>query len=71
MCRLDGNFEYVGDRFYQYTGLVRGCLEGSGWMKAIAPDDVERMKTEWSRLAETGGEGAAADATIGSAVSQH
>jgi len=56
MRRLDGNFEYVNDRFYELTGLAPGSLEGSGWLKAIHPDDVERVKTEWSRIVETGEE---------------
>jgi PAS domain S-box-containing protein len=56
MRRLDGNFEYVNDQFYQYTGLAPGSLEENGWLKAIHPDDVERVKSEWNRIAETGGE---------------
>ena len=56
MRRLDGNFEYVNDEFYQYTGLAPGSLEGNGWLKAIHPDDVERVKTGWSHVADTGEE---------------
>lgn len=54
MRRLDGNFEYVNDRFYEYTGLEPGSLEGGGWLKAIHPDDVEQVRTAWGRVAETG-----------------
>ena len=56
MRRLDGNFEYVNDHFYQYTGLAPGSLQGNGWLKAIHPDDVERVKTAWSHVADTGQE---------------
>ena len=54
MRRLDGNFEYVNDRFYEYTGLEPGSLEGGGWLKAIHPDDVGQVKAIWRRTAETG-----------------
>ena len=56
MRRLDGGFEYVNDRFYELTGLAPGSLAGNDWLKAIHPDDVERVKTEWSRIVETGEE---------------
>lgn len=54
MRRLDGNFEYVNDQFYQYTGLEPGSLEGGGWLKAIHPGDVEQVRAAWKRVAETG-----------------
>ena len=52
--RLDGNFEYVNDRYYELTGLAPGSLEGQGWFEAMHPDDVERVKAEWSRITATG-----------------
>jgi PAS domain S-box-containing protein len=56
MRRHNGNFEYVNDQFYEYTGLVPGSLESNGWLKAIHPDDIERVKAEWNQVAETGEE---------------
>lgn len=56
MRRLDGNFEYVNDQFYEYTGLAPGSLEGGGWLKVIHPDDAEQVKAAWQRVAETGEE---------------
>jgi PAS domain S-box-containing protein len=54
MRRLDGNFEYVNDRYYELTGLAPGSLEENGWLNAIHTEDVERVKTELGRVAETG-----------------
>lgn len=56
MRRLDGNFEYVNDQFYQYTGLEPGSLEGDGWRRAILPDDIEQVRTTWKRVAAMGAE---------------
>ncbi len=54
MRRLDGHFEYVNDRFYQYTGLAPGSLEENGWWKTIHPEDVERVQRQWNAVAQTG-----------------
>lgn len=54
MRRLDGNFEYVNDQYYELTGLSPGSLEGNGWLQAIHPGDVERVKSEWTRIVATG-----------------
>lgn len=56
MRRLDGNFEYVNDRFYEYTGTAPGSLEEDGWLKAVHPDDIEEVTTAWERVCETGDE---------------
>ena len=56
MRRLDGNFEYVNDEFYELTGLAPGSLEERGWLKVIHPDDAESVQQSWSDIAETGGE---------------
>lgn len=54
MRRLDGNFEYVNDRFYELTGLAPGSLQGTGWLNVIHPDDVEDLKAAWVHVASTG-----------------
>jgi len=56
MRRLDGHFEYVNDRFYELTGLAPGCLEESGWLDTIHPDDAGRVRAALQHVAETGTE---------------
>ena len=56
MRRLNGNFEYVNDRFYELTGLAPGSLQGSGWLNVIHPDDAEGVRKAWDHIAATGEE---------------
>lgn len=56
MRRLDGNFEYVNDLFYELTGLAPGSLQGSGWLSVVHPEDADRVKASWDRIAATGEE---------------
>lgn len=58
MRRLDGNFEYVNDEFYELTGLAPGSLEGNGWLEAIHPDDAKHVKKSWAEIARSGQEDA-------------
>ena len=60
MRRLDGNFEYVNDRFYELTGLAPGTLQGSGWLSVVHPDDAAGVKASWEYIAATGEECASA-----------
>ncbi len=39
-----GNFFY-SDSWYEFTGLTPKQTVGNGWMQALHPDDVERLKT--------------------------
>jgi PAS domain S-box-containing protein len=43
----DGCYEYVSDRFYEYTGAAAA---GSSvfWLNYVHPDDVERSKEGWT-----------------------
>ena len=56
MRRLDGNFEYVNDRFYELTGLAPGSLQGSGWLSVVHPDDAKGVMAAWDSIADTGEE---------------
>jgi PAS domain S-box-containing protein len=58
MRRLDGNFEYVNNEFYELTGLTPGSLEGNDWLKAIHPDDTAGVRAAWNRVAHGGAEDA-------------
>ncbi|MEG4801752.1 PAS domain S-box protein [Microcoleus sp. ARI1-B5] len=44
-----GNCLYVNKRWSEITGLNAGLAAEIGWMNAIHPDDVERVKNEWRR----------------------
>jgi PAS domain S-box-containing protein len=52
--RLDGKFEYVSGQFYELTGLPAGSLEEGGWIKAMHPEDAERITALTNKVAETG-----------------
>ena len=38
-----GNFFYTND-WYEYTGLTPAQTVGDGWMQALHPDDIERLR---------------------------
>lgn len=52
--RPDGSREYTNPRFYEHTRLTPEAAEGSGWMAALHPDDLEQVKTRWRHSVETG-----------------
>jgi PAS domain S-box-containing protein len=54
MRRVKGNFEYVNDRFYECTGLAPGSLEGSGWLRAVHPEDVEAVRQAEHEIVASG-----------------
>ncbi len=56
MRRVDGNFEYVNDEFYELTGVAPGSLEENGWLHSIHPDDAKGVQSSWVRIAATGEE---------------
>lgn len=58
MRRLDGNFEYVNDEFYELTGLAPGSLEGGDWLQAIHPDDIDGVRAAWNRIIQSGADDA-------------
>src|SRR5215469_2954883 len=41
----DGSFEYVNQRFRDYTGLSLGELYGSGWKSAVHRDDIQPLES--------------------------
>ena len=56
MRRVDGNFEYVNDQFYELTGLAPGSIRGNGWLSVIHPDDAEGVMASWDHIAASGEE---------------
>lgn len=50
----DGAIDYCNQRVLEYTGVPAEEIKGTGWMKAVHPDDVERMAATWRASVETG-----------------
>ena len=53
-AETDGAIDYCNQRVLDYTGLSRQQVRGSGWMKSVHQDDVEKMLQEWTRAVSTG-----------------
>jgi PAS domain S-box-containing protein len=53
-ARPDGWWDYFNPRFYEYTGLTPDAAEGFGWIRALHPDDKERVQASWRQALETG-----------------
>jgi PAS domain S-box-containing protein len=43
----DGANDYCNQRMLEYTGLSAEEVRGSGWKKAVHPDDVEKFVEAW------------------------
>lgn len=44
----DGACTYVNDRWCEYASMSRADAMGWGWLDAVHPDDLERVKAEWT-----------------------
>jgi PAS domain S-box-containing protein len=51
-CDEFGNCTYVNERWCELTGLTFAEALGSGWERAIHPEDSDRIHEEWRRTAE-------------------
>ncbi|HSJ99428.1 MAG TPA: ATP-binding protein, partial [Myxococcota bacterium] len=49
-----GDVDYFNSRWYEYTGLPEGDVDPASWGKVLAPQDLERVMTEWPRALRTG-----------------
>ena len=47
MRRLDGNFEYINDSFYELTGLPKGSFDFRSWSTILHPEDLNVVTQEW------------------------
>jgi PAS domain S-box-containing protein len=52
--RPDGFHDYYNDRWYQYTGVSHGSVDGAGWSALFHPDDQERAWSLWRHSLATG-----------------
>lgn len=47
-CRPDGSCDYLSRRWVEYTGVPEELHHGSGWLKAVHPDDRALTKAAWT-----------------------
>ena len=47
-AEADGAIDYCNQRALDYTGLSVGQVRGSGWMKTVHQDDIEKMAQAWT-----------------------
>jgi PAS domain S-box-containing protein len=50
----DGGVDYCNHRALGYTGLSLEQVRGTGWMKTVHPDDIEKMAKAWMAAVLTG-----------------
>jgi PAS domain S-box-containing protein len=53
-ARADGWIDYANQFWFDFTGMTLEQTQGSGWMAALHPDDVESVSRVWSVALETG-----------------
>jgi PAS domain S-box-containing protein len=53
-ARADGAIEYANQFWLEFTGLSLEQTLGSGWLAALHPEDVERVRRIWTVALETG-----------------
>ncbi|WP_298369317.1 ATP-binding protein [uncultured Lutibacter sp.] len=46
---IDGYTTYVNPRWSEISGLSHKEALGNGWLKAVHPDDIEKIKKEWEQ----------------------
>jgi len=51
----DGCYEYVSERFHEYTGALAASGEGIRWLDFVHSDDVDRIKADWMQSVQAGG----------------
>ena len=50
----DGRYEYVSERFHDYTGTPAGLGQSINWIDHVHTDDVSRIKADWAESIESG-----------------
>jgi PAS domain S-box-containing protein len=51
----NGNYDYVSERFYEYTGVRSASEGGVTWLDFVHPDDLERSKAGWLQVVSSEG----------------
>ena len=52
--RSDGYHDYYNERWYEYTGVPTGSIDGEAWNGMFHPDDEDRAWQVWKVSLETG-----------------
>ena len=52
--RSDGYHDYYNQRWYDYTGVPHGSMDGKGWNGMFHPDDQENALSAWRHSLATG-----------------
>jgi PAS domain S-box-containing protein len=50
----DGRYDYVSDRFHEYTGTSAEAGSTVGWLDYVHPEEVERTKARWAQSVQEG-----------------
>jgi PAS domain S-box-containing protein len=50
----DGQVDFLNRRWYEYTGLSADQARGWGWLLAICPDDLPRLRDYWQSILASG-----------------
>jgi PAS domain S-box-containing protein len=53
-ARPDGYIEYCNPGWLSFTGMDREQIQGTGWMAALHPDDVEQTGRAWAEACRRG-----------------
>ncbi|RWX77069.1 PAS domain S-box protein [Neorhizobium lilium] len=53
-ARPDGHHEWFNDRTYEYSGLVKGTLDGKNWIQIVHPEDISAASQAWSEAIAAG-----------------
>src|SRR5713226_2135110 len=53
--REDGSYEYVSERFHDYTGTEPDSSQILNWFDCVHRDDVDRVKSGWVQCVQSGG----------------
>jgi PAS domain S-box-containing protein len=53
-ANADGAIDYCNQRVLDYTGLSPEQVQGTGWMKSVHQDEIEKMEQSWRAAVSTG-----------------
>jgi len=51
----DGGYEYVSERFHDYTGTEAVSDQPVNWFEHVHSDDIDRVKSGWVKCVQSGG----------------
>ncbi|WP_166819864.1 PAS domain S-box protein [Thalassoroseus pseudoceratinae] len=54
MAKPDGHLDWYNSRWYEYTGTTFEEMEGWGWQKVLAPENLPEVLELWQNSLDTG-----------------